>query len=123
MPKPPKIDKRLLGTWKSDRRLTLKHFKPRARLSEAKFRYFRSIFGKLVIRWGPKTYWADYEGTRSRQSYEVIATDASSVVVLVWSDLLQERILRQINFEDADHYWMALSGNLCEHFRRVPPVK
>jgi hypothetical protein len=46
------FDRRLLGKWQSDRLRTFRHYKPQRTVSEQQQRRFKSLFGKMVIRWG-----------------------------------------------------------------------
>lgn len=110
---------RLLGTWQSDRRRTLRHWKPLSTCPPASHRKFRALFGKLIIHWTPKRYRMEMDDFRRSGAYTVIARDAGSVVIEVegWFD---ERELVQIHFED-DRYWVALQWAFIEWFRRVPP--
>ncbi|QEL16930.1 hypothetical protein [Limnoglobus roseus] len=117
----PKVDPRLLGTWRSDRRRTFRHFKPKAGCSPRSLRLFKGLFGKLVIRWDRRTCHTDLDGFCQAVRYEVVASDAVSVVVRLREGLTGEERLQHIHF-DGDHYWVALGGgSLCEFFRRVPP--
>jgi hypothetical protein len=129
---PPKlvIDRRLVGTWKSDRRRTFKnfYFKPGADLKA--IRKLKSIFGKLVIRWGYRKIVSELDGSVWEDEYEVVAKDASSVVVRVrqtdpqWekipqTELLPREYLKQIHF-DGEHFWIGTPfGHLSEYFKRV----
>ncbi|WP_425616662.1 hypothetical protein NA78x_000314 [Anatilimnocola sp. NA78] len=99
----------------------MRHFKPKASASPKSIRTLRSIFGKLVIHWGPRTCRWEYDGVRRVTRYEVIASDADSVVIRYWDDFCMAEILRHIHFE-GDYYWMPLSGSLTEHFRRIQPA-
>ena len=115
----PRIDKRLIGTWRSDRARTLRTFTPSPGISSESIRRFKALFGKLVIRWGRGVYRTDCDEHRSVEKYTVIASDASSVVIKVRGPFGPEPELRQIFF-DGDCYWIALGGGVCECFRRVP---
>lgn len=110
---------RLLGNWQSDRRRTLRHWKPLPTCPPASHSKFRAIFGKLIIHWTPNRYRMERDDFRRSGAYTVIARDAGSVVIEVegWFD---ERELVQIHFED-DRYWVALQWPFIEWFRRVPP--
>ncbi len=109
-----KVDRRLLGVWKSDRARTFRNYKPGPKSTPQGTRRFKAIFGKLRVRWTRNYLATEYEGTRQRTPYTVVATDELSVVVL-----LDNSQLRQITFEGRDHYWLGAHGMLCEHFRRV----
>lgn len=116
-----KSDRRLVGTWQSDRRRTFRHFKPKAGCSPQGLRKLKALFGKLVITWGRGVYHTELDGHRSSARYEVVASDSTSVVVRTRDVVSGEDRLQQIHF-DGDSYWVSLlGGNICEFFRRVPP--
>lgn len=116
---PQKFDRRLIGTWKSDRRRTFLHYKPPEDFTSEKLDKFKSVFGKLTIRWGRGKYYTLLNGFRDVQSYEIVASDHDSVVVRIRHEIYGHDCLRQICF-DGDHYWIALDGgDLCEWFKRV----
>ncbi len=114
----PKYDRRLLGTWRSDRRRTFRHFKPKRGCTPQSLRQLKALFGKLVIRWGRGKYHTELDGYRESTTYEMVASDSVSVVIRYRDGLGGEDQLRQIHF-DGDYYWLALGGGLCEYFRRV----
>jgi hypothetical protein len=114
----PKADRRLLGTWKSDRRRSFRNIRPKPGCRPAALRKLKALFGKLVVRWGRVKYYTDLDGFRSSARYEVVARDSTSVVVRYLDSEGGEGRLQQIHFE-GDHYWIALGGGLCEYFRRV----
>ena len=119
---PAKTDPRLLGTWRSDRRRTFRHFKPKAGCPPQSLRKFRALFGKLVVTWGRSVVRTELNGHRWSARYEVVARDAVSVVVRVWDESGGEDGLQHVHFA-GDYYWVALAGgSVCEFFRRVPPV-
>jgi hypothetical protein len=113
----PNIDRRLLGTWKSDRRRTFKDHVFKPGVSAQAMHKLKALFGKLTIWWGHRRFRTEMDGVKSSGEYEVIARDASSVVVRYVDTLLGERI-QQIHFE-GKHYWIHVHGNLREFFRRV----
>jgi hypothetical protein len=110
-------DRRLLGTWRSDRRLTFKHYTPPPKMTLKGLRFFKSIFGELTVRWGTHRVYTNYEGAKRNDPYKVIARDSVSVVVECFHPLFGEERLIQIFFED-DHYYF-WTGNMREFFRRV----
>jgi hypothetical protein len=57
------------------------------------------------------------DGTRWVQRYEIVASDADSVVVRA-PGLDGSPTLSQIHF-DGDYYWVAAGGVLCEYFKRI----
>jgi hypothetical protein len=108
-----KVDRRLLGTWRSDRRRTFQYFKPGPKSTPKGWRKLRSIFGKLTVRWTARRWYSDLEGFRSSAAYEVVASDETSVVVRS----ADSEDLVHIHFE-GDYYWMAKHGTHCEYFKR-----
>ncbi len=116
--KQPKWDSRLIGTWKSDRRRTFLRYQPKQDSTPARVRKLKSLFGKMTIRWGRGKCYSDYQGTRETSRYELLGTDAGSVVVRILDDSLQPGRIYQIHFED-DYYWIGLGSGLCEYFRRI----
>lgn len=120
MSKSAKSDRRLVGIWRSDRRRTFRHFKPKANCPPQSLRKFKAMFGKLVVRWGRSICYTDLDGHRVSARYEVVASDSVSVIVRLRDTTGGEDRLQQIHF-DGNFYWVALSGgNICEFFRRVP---
>ena len=120
-PHSAKSDPRLLGIWRSDRRRTFKHFKPKAKCPPSSFRKFKALFGELVVKWDRGVVHIELDDYRSATPYVVLASDAVSVVVRSKDPLSGEERIQQIHFE-GDCYWVALpGGRLCEFFRRVQP--
>ena len=114
-----KCDPRLRGTWRSDRRLTFKHFTPRHGSTPAKLRKFKAVFGKLIVHWQNGYCNTEFDGAKSRERYEIVASDSVSVVIRYFHDVLGEERLQQIFFED-DYYWFWTVWGMREFFRRVP---
>jgi hypothetical protein len=113
-----KYDGRLIGAWRSDRRRTFRHFKPKPGCPPRSLRKLKSIFGKLVIRWSRGRYYTELDGYHDSGAYAVVAQDESSIVVRFWDSLTEADRIGHIHFE-GDHYWTAVSGGLIEWFRRV----
>lgn len=114
---------RLLGTWKSDRLRTFRHWKPAARSTPAQFRKFKGLFGHLLVRWTSKRVYTTLGDFTDRQPYEVVAEDFDSIVVRVpRSEFMGggDELLH-IHFDpDGKRYWMAVnwSQGFVEWFRR-----
>jgi hypothetical protein len=113
-----KTDRRLLGTSKSDRRLTFKHFTPSPTSTPAELRRFKAIFGKMLVRWGTRYVYVQLGESNWKDTYEIVAQDSVSVVVRSFNDVLNEDRLSQIFFEE-DCYWFWTPWNMREFFRRV----
>jgi hypothetical protein len=115
----PKWDSRLIGTWKSDRRRTFTHWRPRKSSSSKSYEKLKSLFGKLQIRWARGKYYTDFDGVKDTHSYEILAVDRQSVVIRISEANLVFDELVQIRFDGDDRYWIALGNGLCEYFKRV----
>jgi hypothetical protein len=118
-----KSDPRLLGVWKSDRRLTFKHYTPQHKLASAKLKKFKSIFGKLIVRWGRQFVYTDYDGTKFKDRYDILGRDSVSVVIRteinILDELFREERVYQIFFENDDCYWFWTAWGMREFFRRI----
>ena len=132
--------KLLIGTWKSDKRLTLECCHRYHRLTGVKKRKFGSLFGKLVLRYTPNRLHHALGGTEWTGKYDVVAADSDSIVLRVHSDdlwkkalpmtadlvkQLAEPRLQQLHFRrrnGRDYFWIGC-GMFCEWFRRlnIPP--
>ena len=115
---PTKFDKRLIGTWKSDRRKTFQHYKPSAKSPESRYRRFKALFGKFVVRWGRTKVYTELDGYANSDIYEIVASDETSVVIRYTDAITGQKELKQIHFE-GDYYWLSLDGYLAEWFRRI----
>jgi hypothetical protein len=114
----PKFDRRLIGTWQSDRRRTFQHFKPRLNCSPRSVRKLKAIFGKLVVRWGRGKVYSEYDGHHDSETYKIAASDSESVVVRTKCPLTGDNRLQQIHF-DGNYYWVGISGSMIEWFKKV----
>jgi hypothetical protein len=114
----PKTDKRLLGTWHSDRRRTLKELRFRPGLSRKHRDYLRASFGYLRVRYTRRQIHGVLRDYRFSQPYEVLASDAISVAIRHYYELTDEWLITHIHFHDDRHYWISV-GFIREWFRRV----
>jgi hypothetical protein len=112
-------DKRLLGTWQSDRGRTLAEWRFGKRLTPQKRQKFLAIFGKLRITYTPTRIHGSYGDYQFTQRYEVLAMDSDSVAIRYEDTQVtgQWHILH-VHFEGQNRYWIALRRNR-ECFRRV----
>ena len=111
-------DSRLRGLWQSDRRLTFRHYQPPRKLTPARLRKFKSIFGKLKVRWGNGLVTTEYNGFKWKDAFEIIGRDSVSVVIRGYNEILGEDRIQQIFFEP-DYYWFWTPWGMREFFRRV----
>lgn len=113
--KPDKVDRRLLGWWRSDRRKTMSEWVWPRTMKADRRKWFANLFGHLKVRYTPRYCSWTLKGYAERGPYEVLASDEVSVAVISGGQI------RQINFE-GDHYWISMGRNR-EWFKRIkaPP--
>lgn len=115
----PKTDRRLLGSWRSDRWRTVAEWRFAKRLTPQRRRWFLGIFGKLHVTYTPTRIRSGFDETRFTQRYEVLASDADSVAIRYEDTQVKGRWrIQHIHFEGRDRYWIALGHNR-EWFQRV----
>lgn len=110
-----KIDKRLLGTWKSDKERTIERWRYDKPLSNEKREKFESIFGKLVLRITETHYYGIFEEDNFSCPYTVVASDERSVCIS--QDFTGTQELKQYFFEG--NYMYVLVGYNIEFFKQV----
>ena len=81
-------------------------------------RRWRALFGKLKVRWGTRFVYSEYDGAKFKDAYRIVASDAESVVVQTYSDLLERQVVTQIYFE-RNYYWFWTLWGYREFFRRI----
>jgi hypothetical protein len=142
--KPPqfqKFDKRLLGTWRSDKRRTIEEWVYRKKLVPAKRKQFESIFGKLRVKYtrGRVYLSLPHRDWERSQRYIVVAHDETSVAIVKYGPLrikdrwkynteilkLEEEMfgvhpkITHIHF-DKQRYWISLgNGRNREFFWKI----
>lgn len=128
--------RRLIGTWKSDRGLTLANCHRYHLLAGAKKRKFGSIFGRLVLRYTRRRLYIALGETKWSAEYDVLAEDSESIVLRIHSedhwkradaivaDNLKERAaeprfqhIQFITRNGHEYYWIGC-GVFCEWFKR-----
>lgn len=114
-------DKRLLGTWQSDRARTLKELRYRPGMTVKQRKVLRGIFGHLRVTYGRKYIRGVLEDYKFVGPYEVLASDEDSVAIRVYCKTTENWDIRHIHFHDSEHYWISLGFNR-EWFKRVKPT-
>lgn len=120
MPKKLKTkERRLFGTWQSDRKRTMAEYKFAKRRTAKRQRIVRQIFGHLRLTYTASRVRAVFHEHRWSHKYEVLGADANSVAIHIFDT---ERpggpYIRHIHFDGEDSYWIALGRNR-EWFKRV----
>ena len=83
----------------------------------AKKARFRSLFGKLVLRYTRTRCYATLGDYKEVSRYVVVAKNATSVVICMPSDLTGDQDISHIHFVGR-HYWITL-GPIREYFRKI----
>ncbi|MBI3149298.1 MAG: hypothetical protein HYZ17_12385 [Betaproteobacteria bacterium] len=109
------VDKRLLGTWRSDKERTIALWKYQKELAPETRERFENIFGKFTLRFTETRIYTEFEDTNDTVPYSVVARDSSSVII-AWHEE-KERSLQHIHFEGESYY--VLSGYNVEFYKRV----
>src|SRR5439155_9865528 len=116
--KMPMRDRRLLGTWRSDARRTLKGWVFPPRMSAARRERFARIFGKLVIRYTPTRIISEFRGEQTVERYRVLGRDPGSVAIFAWENDRRLGQITHIHF-NKKHYWVLTSAvSNVEFFQR-----
>lgn len=104
------IDKRLLGTWKSDVRMTMRDIRNRRDIKH--YDKVKTLFGKTTVRYTRMRIYVNSEDYKSVEPYQVVAKDATSVAILV-----DGYEIYHINFE-GKYYWICL-GKFRDYYRKI----
>lgn len=80
------MHKRLLGTWRSDKRKTLEHWGDYQRAPLSQRRKSAFIFGKLTLRYTPRLVHSEFLGSSSQDRYDVVAENYWGIVVRIHQD-------------------------------------
>ena len=75
------VDKRLLGTWRSDKRQTFREWPWRPRTPAARKRKLKKFFGKLEVRFTVRRIELRLRDWKYVGPYEVLGWDANSVAI------------------------------------------
>jgi hypothetical protein len=148
VPRFPKTDKRLLGTWKSDRRRTFAEWNWKKNTSPKRRARLQSLFGKLEVTYTRTKVFChlpdrnpfkfDLRKWETCQRYAVLGVDETTVAIVQFGELeikdsakcWPERLwlvkefasrpqIKVIHFEKK-HYWISLgNGRNREFFKRI----
>ena len=130
------IQKRLLGTWRSDKKRTLATWRAFADFSPPKKRKVGALFGKVELRYTAKFCFVTLNGETTRNRYDLVAEDTDSVVIRMHNDgylrsmdpVMREEMepfmqssLWHLHVEcirGQQFYWIGLRV-MCEWFRKT----
>jgi hypothetical protein len=119
------FDKRLIGTWCSDKRRTGTEIRARRdiRADRRRERLIR-LFGKLVIRFTRTKCYTTLNGFTEVTPLRIVAKDADGVVIVSRAPLTGDDLISHLRFEEHPrggaprYYWISL-GKFREYFRRL----
>jgi hypothetical protein len=112
-------DRRIIGTWRSDKRKTLRELRTRGDVKPGYLVFMTKATGKLTIEYRRTTAIISGVGETRRVRYAVLARDDESVVLESYDDLFGANVLTHIFFEGEGSYWVPVSGKYREWFRRI----
>src|SRR5438132_8502125 len=113
------IDRRLLGTWKSDARRTMREVRARRDISEARARRLANLFGRLELRFTPTRCSWSLNGDADSRWYKVTARDSSSVTIIMHNSITDHDDITHVHFV-GPHFWINVgTGLFREFFRKV----
>jgi hypothetical protein len=112
------IDRRLFGTWRSDKRRTAREIKARKGFQPKKAAKLLSLFGKLEHTYAKTRRHSRLNGEVIPTKYKVVATDEESVVIVSTSRIAGD-LISHLHFEGPSLYWVTVGGRFREYFRRI----
>ena len=123
LPRKPKrsgtLDRRLLGTWRSDKRETFREWLWLPNTPAARKRKLKNMFGKLRIRFTPRRIELRLRDWKYVGPYEVLGSDIDSIAIRYWDSLLETPRIHHLHFVK-QWYWVTFgNGRYREWFRRV----
>jgi hypothetical protein len=115
-----KPDRRLLGTWRSDRRRTLRELRFPRHVSRKKQEPLRAIFGKLKLTYTRSRVRYALDDWRATRPHEVLASDSNSVAIRLRDETTDEWIIQHLHFDpkNAGRYWVSI-GFGREWFKKL----
>ena len=108
-------DSRLIGTWRSDREMTMKYRKFDDSVSPQTREKFADLFGKLTWRVTPSEIYFTNDAMQYSERYRVVDKDDKSVVISLEGSASTH--LQYIQFEG--DYIIVVTGHNVEYFKRV----
>jgi hypothetical protein len=109
--------RRLLGTWRSDRRRTERNWVFPRKLAMHRLREFRAMFGKLTWHFSVRSVTETYDELTWRYRYSILWADEHSAVV-VFSNAAEEKC-HQLFFDEKWFYLVGGRAGNVEYFRRI----
>lgn len=94
----PVRDRRLIGTWRSDRRETFRHWLFAESLPVETRTRFKRIFGNLMHTYTPSRMIVELRGEGRVYRYEVLGKDRSSVAIRSWERDVAEGEITHVHF-------------------------
>lgn len=122
----PKIDKTLIGEWKSNKELTVPTLTYPPTAEKASIEKLEALFGRLIVTYSGSKMKALLPATNDHpdwiyeSDYKIVGRDEQSIVVRAHDPLENGPKDRRITFEGENRYWIDL-GHLGgrEYFDRL----
>lgn len=136
VPKVPKTDPRLLGTWKSDKRQTFADWNWKKHTPPGKKARLKSLFGKLTLTFTRNAVISSlpHREWQSCRNYSILARDETSVAIVEFGwelkkshkdsdpelkDFFSKPAIKHIHF-DKNYIWFSIgNGRNREFFRKI----
>ena len=116
------IDKRLLGTWRSDVFRTKRELNARRDISPRRGRALIALFGRLELRFTRTRCLSSLNGSVESAPYKVVAKDASTVAIVSSDVLTGNEVVQHFHFVGGTQFWINVgTGVFREFFKRVTP--
>ena len=106
---------RLLGTWRSDKELTLSHWVFSGESTGADHVAKANWFGRLVVRYTAEAVHTEFDGDQTACFYRVMTSNPDSIVIVCRTNDRDEE--RHLHFLNSETYWVQCGSNR-EYFRR-----
>ena len=110
----------LLGKWQSDEERTLQEVKKVVDMPKvARDLLENNFFGKLIFEFTETKIYSEFDENKSEDIYEVVRIKDDSVIIKVWSELLQEDEKITYHIEGETIYVITTKYNIREYFKRI----
>ena len=111
------MDDRLLGTWRSNRELTLKYWRFEPGISQEDKKQLAQMLGKTTWRFTRSQFSFQLDRSRFTKPYTVVAKDAISTVIAI-GEKDEPSTLQYIRFEQ-DYFYILTATHNLEFFSRA----
>ena len=115
---------RLVGSWRSNRELSMSTFHPKKEVSEETRARITDLFGRLIVAYTPNQVslrMADERSAAEAQKYSVVAETSDTIKIRYQDPKTKNDLEQEITFVGKDRYWISIDkADFREYFDRVP---